>query len=180
MLLNLPPITYLVSVGGAMLLGMFVLPRTANSAAGIGVVFGLTGLLGFGLGPILNLYLSLPNGGSIVMTALGGTAAIFLALSGYVLTTKKDFTFMGGFLAVGILVVFGAVLLNLFLSIPALSLALSSAIILLMSGFILFDTSRIIHGGERNYVLATASLYINIFNIFVNLLSILGIFGGDE
>ena len=165
---------------GALALIWLVLPRTANSSAGIGVVFAITGLLGFGLGPILNNYLALSNGSEIIATALGGTGVIFLALSGYVLTTRKDFSFMGGFLMVGLIIVLLAAVANIFFMIPALSLAVSGAIILVMSGLILYDTSRIIHGGETNYVLATIGLYLNIYNIFVSLLQILGIFGGDE
>lgn len=175
-----PPMTGLLTFGGAILLLWLVLPRTANSGAGIGVVFAITGLLGFGLGPMLSMYLSLANGGQIVMTALGGTGVIFLGLSGYALTTRRDFSFLGGFLFVGLLVVLGAILLNLFVQIPAMSLAISSAVVLLMSGFILYDTSRIIHGGETNYVMATISLYLSIYNMFIHLLSILGIMGGDE
>jgi len=153
----------------------FVLPRVEESSMGILVVFAFTGLLGIGLGPMLQSYLSLSNGPTLVATAMGGTGVIFLALSAYVLTTKKDFTFMGGFLMVGLIVVFGAAILNIFLSIPALSLAVSAGIILVMSGLILFDPSRIINGGETNYVRATVSLFLNIYNIFVSLLSILGI-----
>ena len=175
-----PPMTGLLTFGGAILLLWLVLPRTANSGAGIGVVFAITGLLGFGLGPMLSMYLPLANGGQIVMTALGGTGVIFLGLSGYALTTRRDFSFLGGFLFVGLLVVLGAILLNLFVQIPAMSLAISSAVVLLMSGFILYDTSRIIHGGETNYVMATISLYLSIYNMFIHLLSILGIMGGDE
>ena len=170
----------LVCSFGAMGLIWFVLPRTAQSSAGIGVVFAITGLLGFGLGPILTAYLALSNGSELVATSLGGTGVIFLALSAYVLTTRKDFSFMGGFLMVGIIIAVVALLANLLLQIPALSLALSAAIILIMSGFILFDTSRIIHGGETNYVMATVSLYLSIYNIFVSLLHIFGLFGGDE
>lgn len=179
MALALPPITYLISVGVAMVAGIFVLPRTANSAAGIGVIFLITGLLGLGLGPLLSLYLALPKGPEIVGTAMGGTGVIFLALSGYALTSKRDFSFMGGFLFAGFMVVLIAALANIFLAIPALSLALSAGIILLMSGFILFDTSRIIHGGETNYIMATFGLYLSIFNIFINLLSLLGIMSDE-
>ena len=157
----------------------FVLPRYANSAAGIGIVFAVTGLLGLGLGPMLTQYLALPNGPQIVATALGGTGVIFLGLSGYALTTRRDFSFLGGFLFVGFLVVVGAMLVNIFLHIPALSLALSAVIIMLMSGFILYDTGRMINGGETNYVYATISLYLSIFNIFINLLHLLG-FAGDD
>ncbi len=175
-----PPMTGLLTFGGAVLLLWLVLPRTANSGAGVGVVFAITGLLGFGLGPMLSMYLAMSNGGQIIMTALGGTGVIFLGLSGYALTTRRDFSFLGGFLFVGILVVFGAMLLNLFVTIPAMQLAISSAVVMLMSGFILFDTSRIIHGGETNYVMATISLYLDIYNMFIHLLAILGLMGGDD
>lgn len=173
--LRMPPMTYLVSTVVALLLVWFVLPRTANSAAGLGVVFAFTGLMGFALGPMLNMYLALPHGPQLVATALGGTGAIFLGLSGYALTTRRDFSFMGGFLFVGLLVVLGASLLNIFLQIPAMSLATSAVVVLLMSGFILFDTSRMVHGGVDNYIVATVQLYMNIFNLFVSLLQILGI-----
>lgn len=172
--------TYLVSTLAAFGLIWFVLPRTANSAAGLGVVFAITGLLGFGLGPILTQYLSLPNGSQTAMTALGGTGAIFLGLSGYALTTRRDFSFMGGFLFVGMIVVLGAALLNIFLAVPALTLAISAGVILLMSGFILHDTSRMVNGGETNYILATVGLYLSMFNIFVSLLQLLGIAGNDD
>lgn len=169
-------VTSLIAMG----LLWFALPRTANSASGIGVVFAITGLLGFGLGPTLNAYLSLANGSEIVLTAMGGTGAIFLGLSGYALTTRRDFSFMGGFLVVGLLVVVGASLLNIFLSIPAMSLATSAAVVLLMSGFILYDTSRMVNGGETNYVLATISLYLNILNLFTSLLHLLGMTSNDD
>ena len=166
-------VTTLVGIG----LLWFVLPRTQNSGAGIPVIFGITGLLGFGLGPMLSYYLSVnPN---IVMVAMGGTGAIFLGLSGYALTTRKDFSFMGGFLVVGLLVAIGAMLLNLFLAIPALALAISAAVIMIMSGLILYQTSAMIHGGETNYISATAGLFISILNIFTSLLHILGAFSDD-
>ncbi|MEQ8663884.1 MAG: Bax inhibitor-1/YccA family protein [Gammaproteobacteria bacterium] len=177
--LRMPPITYLLSLGGAMLLMWLALPRTANSSAGLAVVFAITGLMGFGLGPLLSSYLSLPNGPQIVATALGGTGVIFLGLSGYALTTRRDFSFLGGFLFVGLLVVFGAALLNIFLAIPAMSLALSATIVMLMSGFILYDTSRMVNGGVDNYIVATVQLYVNIFNLFVSLLHLLG-FASDD
>ena len=138
--LAMPPMTYLLGIGGAFVLMLFVLPKMARSANGIWVVFGITGLLGFSLGPILNMYLSLPNGPQIVGTALGGTGAIFLGLSGYALTTRKDFSFLGGFLMTGFIVVLLAALANIFLSIPALSLTISAAVILIMYGFVLYDT----------------------------------------
>ena len=180
MMFKVSHVVSLVCSFGALGLIWLVLPKTAHSSAGIGVVFAITGLLGFGLGPILNAYLSLANGPELIATSLGGTGVIFLALSAYVLTTRKDFSFMGGFLMVGLIIAVLAMVANLFFQIPALSLALSGAIILIMSGFILFDTSRIIHGGETNYVNATVSLYLSIYNIFVSLLQILGIFGGDD
>ncbi len=179
MYLAVPPMISLVSSIGAIAMIWLVLPRTENSANGIWVVFAITGLLGFGLGPILSMYLSLPNGPQLVATSLGGTGVIFLGLSAYALVSKKDFSFLGGFLMIGLMVAFGAVILNIFLQIPAMHLALSAAIILIMSGFILFDTSRIIHGGETNYIRATISLYLSIYNIFISLLQILGILGDE-
>ncbi len=155
----------------------FVLPKTANSATGIPVIFGITGLLGFGLGPIIGYYLAVNP--SIVMTALGGTGAIFLGLSGYALTTRKDFSFMGGFLMVGLLVVIGAMILNIFLAMPALFLAVNAAIVMIMSGLILFQTSSLIRGGETNYIMATAGLFLSILNMFTALLHLFGALGDD-
>ena len=169
---------------GALLLIWFVLPKTANSSAGIGVVFAFTGLLGLSLGPILSYYLAMSNGGQIVMQALGGTAAVFFGLSGYVLTTKKDFSFMRGMLVAGLMVVVVA-MLGTFVAamfgvdVTVFSLALSAAIVFLMSGFILYDTSRIVNGGETNYILATTGLYLNIYNLFVSLLHIIGAFSNE-
>ena len=174
-----------VSFGGALIADIiaiallwFVLPRTANSGAGIAVVFAFTGLLGFGLGPILSYYLAVNP--SIVMTAMGGTGVIFLGLSGYALTTRKDFSFMGAFLMVGFLVILGAALLNIFLEMPALFLAVNAGVVLIMSGFILYQTSSIIHGGERNYIMATAGIFLSILNLFTALLHLLGAFGGND
>ena len=180
MVLAVPPLAYLLCTGGALVLVWFVLPKAARSAHGIWVVFAITGLLGFGLGPLLSSYLALPNGSSIVMTALGGTGVIFLALSGYALTARRDFSFLGGFLFTGFVVVLVAAIANIFLQIPVLSLVISAVVILIMSGFILFDTSRMVNGGETNYVLATVSLYLAIFNIFINLLHLLGFARGDD
>lgn len=178
--LALPSWTYLAAVVVSMVLGIFVLPKTANSSSGIGVIFAITGLLGLGLGSLLSMYLALPNGPQTVAVAFGGTALIFLGLSGYALTTKRDFSFLGGFIFAGMMVVLIAIVANLFFSIPALSLAISAAVILLMSAFILFDTSRIARGEEDNYILATYSIYLSIFNVFISLLQILGIMGGDD
>lgn len=158
----------------------FVLPRTQNSAAGIWVTFAFTGLMGASLGPMLSHYLSVANGPALIAQALGGTAVIFLGLSGYALTTRKDFSFMGGFLIVGLLTVLvtmlGAFVASFFFSInfSALHLAMSAAILLIMSGLILYQTSEIIHGGETNYISATVSLYLSILNIFTSLLHLLG------
>ena len=178
--LQVSPMFYLGSVIGAMVLGMFVLPRTANSASGIGVIFLITGLLGFGLGAILQMYLALPKGPQIVGTALAGTGIIFLGLSGYALTSKRDFSFMGGFLFAGMMVLVLAMIANIFLAIPALSLTISAAVVMIMSGLILFDTSRIINGGETNYIRATVSLYLNIYNLFIHMLHLLTALGGDD
>jgi len=164
----------------AMGLIWFALPRTANSAKGIWVVFAITGLLGFGIGPLLNAYMQMANGGQIVATAFSGTGLIFLALSGYALTSKKDFSFMAGFLMVGMVIVIVAMIGNIFLQMPAMSLAISSAVILIMSGFILYDTSAIIRGEQTNYILATVGMYLSIFNIFIHLLNLLGALSGDD
>ncbi len=179
MAMNLSHMTALVMMLVAFGL-MFVVNKQADKASGIFWIFAFTGLMGASLGPMLNVYAAMPNGASLIMQALGGTALIFFALSGYALTSKKDFSFMGGFLMVGLIVVLIAIIANLFFQIPALQLAISSAIIMIMSGLILFDTSRIIHGGETNYIRATISLYLNIYNIFVHLLHLLGVFGGDD
>ncbi|MBA6224832.1 MULTISPECIES: Bax inhibitor-1/YccA family protein [unclassified Colwellia] len=159
---------------------LFVVNKNADKASGIFWIFAFTGLMGASLGPMLNYYAAMPNGASLIMQALGGTALIFFALSGYALTSKKDFSFMGGFLMVGLIVAVIAMVANIFFQIPALSLAISAAIIMIMSGLILYDTSRIIHGGETNYIRATVSLYLNIYNIFVHLLSLLGVLGNDD
>ena len=160
---------------------LFLTTRFRNSALGLVFVFALTGFMGLTLGPIVSYYLTaLPNGHQLVMMAMGGTGVIFLGLSGYVLTTKKDFGFLGGFLFAGIVVAFIAGIGAVFFSMPALSLAVSAMFILLMSGLILYQTSEIIHGGETNYIMATVTLFVSIYNIFLSLLHILGIFGGDE
>ncbi len=159
---------------------LFAVTRLQNSGWGILAVFGLTGFMGYTLGPILSHYLGLPNGGQTVMMAMGGTAAIFLGLSGYALSTRKDFSYMGGFLAVGVLVAFLAGLAAVFFQIPALSLTVSAAFVLLMSGMILYETSNIIHGGETNYVMATVSLFVSIYNLFLSLLQLLGFASSND
>ena len=176
-----PPMISLVASFGALGLLWFVLPRAANSANGLWVVFAVTGLLGFGLGPTLNYYVALPNGPQLIATAFGGTGIIFLGLSGYALSTKRDFSFMGGFIFAGMLVVMLASLAGLFLNMPALHLAISAAVILLMSGYILYETSQMINNqGETNYIMTTVGLYLSILNIFTCLLHLLGALGGDD
>lgn len=181
MALNLPHPGILITLVGYFGL-LFLTSRFSNSAWGLVFVFALTGFMGLTLGPILNMYISaFSNGGQLVMTALGGTGLIFLGLSGYALTTRKDFSFLGGFLMVGILVAFLAGLVAVFVpSMPGLALAASSMFILLMSGMILYQTSEIIHGGETNYILATVTLYVSIYNLFTSLLHLLGAFSGEE
>lgn len=180
MAVNMPHGVSLIAMFGALGLIWFALPRTANSSKGLWVVFGITGLLGLSIGPMLNAYLQLANGGQIVATAFGGTGVIFLGLSGYALTSKKDFSFLAGFLMVGLVIAVVAMIANIFLDMPALSLAISSAVILIMSGFILHDTSAIIRGEQTNYILATVGMYLSIFNIFIHLLNILGSLSGRD
>ncbi|NOZ52107.1 MAG: Bax inhibitor-1/YccA family protein [Gammaproteobacteria bacterium] len=179
MALNLPHPGLLLTLGGFFGL-LFATSKFSNSSLGLVFVFALTGFMGYTLGPILNAYLALPNGGQVVMTAMGATGAIFLGLSGYALTTRKDFSFMGGFLMVGILVAFLAGLGAVFFEMPGLSLAVSSMFVLLMAGLILYQTSSIIHGGETNYIMATVTLYVSIFNLFTSLLHLLGFMSGDD
>jgi modulator of FtsH protease len=179
MMLNLPHPGLLLTLVGYFGL-LFAISKFRNQGLGIALVFALTGFMGYTLGPILNSYLSLANGGSIIMMAMGSTGAIFLGLSGYALTTRKDFSFMGGFLMVGILVAFLAGLGAIFLQMPMLSLAVSSMFVLLMSGLILYETSNIIHGGETNYVMATVTLFVSIFNLFISLLHLMGFMGGEN
>lgn len=177
--LNLPHPGIIITLVGYFGL-LFAIHKLQNSGAAVGLVFALTGFMGYTLGPIISRYLGLPNGGEIVMQAMGATAVIFVGLSAYALTTKKDFSFIGGFLTVGILLAFVAGLAALFFEIPALSLAVSAAFVLLMSGLILYETSNIIHGGETNYVLATVTLFVSIFNLFSSLLQLLGFANSNE
>lgn len=197
MLLSMTLLFSAITAGASMVLGLphpgliltmvgyfgllFLTSKFSNSSLGILFVFALTGFMGYTLGPILSAYTTMfSNGTELIMTALGGTGLIFLGLSGYVLTTRKDFSFIGGFMMVGILVAFLAGIGAIVFSIPALSLAVSAMFILLMSGMILYQTSAIIHGGETNYILATVSLYVSLFNLFTSLLHILGVMGGDD
>lgn len=168
---------FMLFIGGFIM--TFVVRKNANSSMGLLAVFVFAALMGAALGPIISVYmLAYTNGSAIVAQALGGTAIIFLSLSGYALTSGKNFNFLGGFIFTGLMVAVVAMIANIFLQIPALSLAISSAVILIMSGFILFDPSRIMNGGERNYIMATVSLYLSIFNIFIHLLSLLGALTG--
>jgi len=176
---NLPYPGMLITLVGYFGL-LFLTYKLRDSAWGLLSVFGLTGFMGLTLGPIVGHYLHLPNGAHIVMMAMGGTGAIFLGLSGYALTSRKDFSFLGGFLMAGILVAFLAGLAAVFFHMPGLALAVSAMFTLLMCGMILFETSQLVHGGETNYILATVSLYVSIYNLFLSLLQLLGAFGGDE
>lgn len=179
MTMNMPypgPIITLVGYFGL----LFLTTKFRNSAFGLVCVFGLTGFMGLTLGPILNMYLEgLPNGAELIMTAFGITGVVFLGLSAYALVSKKDFSFMGGFLMIGILGAFVLGLIAMFFNMPTLSLAVSGMFVLAMGGLILFQTSQIIHGGETNYIMATVTLYVTIYNLFTSLLHILGVMGDD-
>jgi len=169
------PLIFLVGYFGL----FYLTTHLRNSAWGLVAIFALTGFMGLTLGPLLNLYIhQYANGSQLVMTALGGTGVIFLGLSGYALTTRKDFSFMGGYIMVGVLVAFLAGIGAAIFHLPALSLAVSAMFILLMSGYILFQTSMMINGGETNYIMATIGLYVAIYNLFISLLQILGAFSG--
>ncbi|MDP6436822.1 MAG: Bax inhibitor-1/YccA family protein [Gammaproteobacteria bacterium] len=175
MALKLPYFGPLLTIGGMIGL-LFLTHSLRNSAGGIIAVFAFTGFMGLVLGPTLTMYMeNMPNGGELILTALGATGLIFLSLSAYVLKTGKDFSFLGGFLFVGLIGVVIVMLLGLFFfDFSAYQMVISSVVVLLMGGFILFDTSRIIHGGETNYISATVSLYLSIYNIFIHLLALLG------
>lgn len=179
MSLNLPHPGLLLTLVGYFGL-LFATTKFRDSGLGLAFVFALTGFMGYTLGPILNSYLAMANGSQIVMTAMAGTGAIFLALSGYALTSRKDFSFMGGFLMTGILVAFLAGLGAVLFEMPVLSLAVSAMFVLLMSGLILYETSNIIHGGETNYIMATVTLFVSIFNLFTSLLHLLGFMSSDN
>jgi len=179
MALNLPHPGLLVTLGGFFGL-LFLTSKFKDSATGLVFIFALTGFMGYTLGPILNAYLSLPNGSQIVMSAMGLTGTLFLGLSGYALTSRKDFSYMGSFLMVGIIVAFVAGLGAFFFEMPGLSLAVSAMFVLLMSGLILYETSNIINGGETNYIMATVTLFVSIFNLFTSLLHLLGFLHGEE
>jgi modulator of FtsH protease len=177
--LNLPHPGLLLTLAGYFGL-LYLTARFRNSSTGLLMVFALTGFMGYTLGPLLSAYLSLPNGGQLVMTAFAGTGIIFLALSGYALISRRDFSFMGSFLMIGILVAFLAGLAAVFFDLSGLSLAVSAMFVLLMSGLILYETGNIIHGGETNYIMATVTLYVAIYNLFTSLLHLLGALGSQE
>lgn len=172
---NPNPLIFLVGWFGL----LFVTTRLQNSIWGVVSCFAFTGFAGYMLGPVLNFYIhGFHNGGQLIMTALGATGAIFLALSAYVITTRRDFTFMGGFLFIAILAAFLTGIANIFLQLPMLQLVISGAFAVVSSGYILFTTSLIIEGGERNYIMATISLFVSLFNLFLSLLQILSFFAG--
>ena len=180
MSLELPFFGIWITLGGYFGL-LFLVTKLRNSASGILAVFALTGFMGLTLGPIISAYTSFfSNGTELVAMAMTGTAAIFLSLSFYAIYSQKDFSFLSGFLTAGIIVAFLAGIATYFFNIPTLSLTVSAAFILLMSGLILFETSSIIRGGETNYIMATVTLYISIYNLFLSLLQILGVFSGED
>ncbi|WP_083025845.1 Bax inhibitor-1/YccA family protein [Vreelandella lionensis] len=159
---------------------MFLVHKTANSAVGLLSTFAFTGFMGFTLGPIISAYLTLPNGSALIMNALAMTGLTFIGLSAVALTTKKDFSFLSNFLMAGAIVLILAMVAGIFFSIPALSLMVSAGFVLFASAAILYQTSEIVHrAGETNYILATVTLYVSIYNLFVSLLSILGIMSND-
>jgi modulator of FtsH protease len=160
---------------------MFLTTKLQNSPWGIVSCFAFTGFLGYTIGPILNQTIhGFSNGSQLILTSLGATGAIFLALSAYVITTRRDFTFMGGFLFIAVSAAFLAGIANIFFHLPLLQLAVSGAFAIISSGYILFTTSLIIQGGERNYIMATMSLFISLFNLFLSLLQILSFFAGRK
>lgn len=179
MMTNAQPVHWLVMLV-VFMGGPFLINALRNSAMGLVAIFAFTGVMGYILGPILSLYLALPNGSQIVTTAFGLTGVIFLGLSGYALVSRKNFSFMGGFLMVGFLVMLAAIVLNIFLAIPALSLAISAAMVLLISAGILYETSAMVHGGETNYIVMTVSLYTSIYVLLMHLLNLLQFFMGDD
>lgn len=179
MVTNAPPMGLITIV---VYFGLFFLTSALrNSAWGILSVFALTGFMGYTLGPILNMYIqNFHNGSQLIMTALGGTGMIFLGLSGYALSTRKDFSYMTGFMAAASMVLLFAVILSFFFQSAIFQLAIACGFMLFSSAMILFETSNIINGGERNYIMATVSLYLAIYNLFISLLQILGAFNNRQ
>ena len=158
----------------------FGIAKFRNSAIGIGLLLLMTGLLGWFLGPLLNYALALKNGAQLVGYAAIGTGAVFAGMAAIAVTTKRDFSFMGKFLFVGMIVLLVAMIANMFFQIPALALTISSLVIVVFSLFLLYDLSRIVNGGETNYVMATTGVYMSLFNIFANLLQLLMAFSGEK
>ncbi|ENM5786594.1 Bax inhibitor-1/YccA family protein [Vibrio metoecus] len=179
MAIGISPIVALVMQLAAIGVLFFVMPKAINSSSGVAWTFVFTGLMGGALGPMLNFYAAMPNGPIVIAQALGLTGMVFLGLSAYTITSKKDFSFMRNFLFAGLIIVIVSSLINIFVGSSVAHLAISSASALLFSGFILFDTSRIVRGEETNYISATISMYLNILNLFTSLLSILGIMNDD-
>jgi len=174
------PMNIWVMLGGTYGL-LFLTHMLANSVWGLAAVFGFTGFLGFSIGPILGMVMKTANGAELISQALGGTAIIFLALSGYTLVSRKNFAFLQGFLFAGAIVLLIAMVAGIFLQMPALHLAINAGFMLFSSAMILYQTSEIIHGGERNYIRATVTLFVSIYNLFMSLLSLLSAFtGGDD
>ena len=179
MVLALPAPGIMITLAGYFGL-LFAVFKLKNSVWALPAVFGLTGFMGYTLGPLLSQSLALPGGGQIVTMALAATGATFLSLSAWVLTTRRDFSFMSGFLFAGMVIALLSGVAAIFLQMPALGLAVSAMVALLSAGLILHDTSRIVHGGETNYVLATVGLYVSMFNLFASLLSLFGLGGREE
>lgn len=160
---------------------MFLTHALQNSPWGLAAVFAFTGFMGYALGPLLNACLTqFHNGPQLIATALGGTGIIFFGLSAYALITRTNFSYLAGFLFAAMMVVMLAVIASIFFALPALQLMISAAFMLISSGLILFQTSEIIHGGERNYIAATVSLYVSIYNLFISLLNLLSSFSGRD
>lgn len=178
MKMNLPHPGFIITLVGYFGL-LFLTTKFRDSSLGIVFVFALTGFMGFTLGPILNMYLGLPNGTALVMNALGATAITFVGLSFYALSSRKDFSFLGGFIMVGVIVAFLAGIGAYFLEMQGLSLIVSAMFVILMSAMILWQTSQIINGGETNYIMATVTLYIAIYNLFTSLLHLMGVLSDD-
>ena len=170
------PILFLVGVFGL----SFLVHKTANSAMGLVSVFIFTGFIGFFIGPILSMVMSIPHGAESIAMALGTTAFAFVGLSGYALVSKKDFSFMAGFIQIGLWAMLGAIVLGLIFDLGAFQLAISGGIVILMGALILYQTSAIIHGGETNYIVATVTLFMSIYNLFMSLLHLFLAFGGDD
>lgn len=178
MSLNLPYPGIIVTLVGFYGL-LFLTTKLRNSGWGLVSTFAFTGFLGYTLGPILNAYLSLPNGGQLVSMALGMTAVVFFGLSAYAILSRKDFSFLSGFIMAGCIVLMCAVVASFFIQISGLQLAISAGFVLFSSAVILYQTSAIIHGGEDNYIMATITLFVSIYNLFLSLLQLLGIFSDD-